>query len=198
MTGAGRIPRLAPEAARTAAADAGIPEFMAELSVFQVLLHNPNVAAALNGMLHRLLFEGSLDARLRELIIMRLGWSTGSEYEWTQHWRVARQLGVEEEDLLAVRDWQASDRFGFVEHAVLAATDDVVTTGAISEETWALCAEALPDPAVLVELVVAIGNWSLFSSLLRSLEVPLEDGVAPWPPDGRQPRVSHTPPADPR
>lgn len=185
--GSGRIPRLDPETARMAAADAGIPEFMADLSVFQVLLHNPNVAAALNGMLHRLLFDGSLDTRLRELIIMRLGWSTGSEYEWTQHWRVARQLGVEEDDLLAVRDWQASDRFGPVEHAVLAATDDVVTSGAIREETWLLCAEALPDPALLVELVVAIGNWSLFSSLLRSLEVPLEDGVAPWPPDGRSP-----------
>ena len=36
----------------------------------------------------------------------------------------------------------------------------------------------------LLELVVAIGNWRLFSSLLRSLEVPLEEGVAPWPPDG--------------
>jgi alkylhydroperoxidase family enzyme len=194
----GRIPRLDPHAARIAAVDAGIPEFMADLSVFQVLLHNPNVAAALNEMLRRLLWEGTLDARLRELIIMRLGWSTGSEYEWTQHWRVARQLGVEENDLLAVRDWRASDRFGPVEHAVLAATDDVVAAGAISDETWARCAEALPDPALLVELVVAIGNWSLFSSLLRSLEVPLEDGVAPWPPDGRTPASSlHRSPANP-
>jgi alkylhydroperoxidase family enzyme len=125
--------------------------------------------------------------RLRELIIMRLGWSTGSEYEWTQHWRVARQLGVEEDDLLAVRAWQASDRFGSIEQAVLAATDDVVATGAISESTWVRCSEAMPDPALLVELVVAIGNWSLFSSLLRSLKVPLEEGVAPWPPDGRSP-----------
>jgi hypothetical protein len=39
----------------------------------------------------------------------------------------------------------------------------------------------------LIELVVAIGNWRLFSSLLRSLEIPLEDGVAPWPPDGKPP-----------
>lgn len=183
----GRIPRLAPELARVVATEAGIPEFMADLSVFQVLLHNPNVAAALNEMLRRLLWEGSLDARLRELVIMRLGWSTGSEYEWTQHWRVARQLGVDEEDLLAVRDWQSSNRFGPIEQAVLAATDDVVATGAISEATWARCAELLPDPAQLVELVVAIGNWSLFSSLLRSLEIPLEEGVAPWPPDGQAP-----------
>jgi hypothetical protein len=27
----------------------------------------------------------------------------------------------------------------------------------------------------------------MISSLLRSLEIPLEDGVEAWPPDGRQP-----------
>jgi DNA-binding IclR family transcriptional regulator len=43
------------------------------------------------------------------------------------------------------------------------------------------------DEAGLVELVVAIGNWTLFARLLPSLEVPLEDGVEPWPPDGRTP-----------
>ncbi|MDP1818961.1 MAG: carboxymuconolactone decarboxylase family protein [Acidimicrobiales bacterium] len=183
----GRVPRLTPGEARAAAAGVDIPEFMADLSVFQVLLHSPKAAAGLYGMLQRLLWEGTLDARLRELIIMRLGWSTASEYEWTQHWRVARQLDVAEEDLLAVRDWRASERFGPVEQAVLAATDDVVATGVISEESWTRCAQELQDPALLVELVVAIGNWHLFSSLLRSLQIPLEDGVTPWPPDGRSP-----------
>jgi alkylhydroperoxidase family enzyme len=182
-----RVARLAVDDAKRAAAEAGIPEMMAELSVFQVLLHNPNAAAALNGMLHHLLWKGTLDARLRELIIMRLGWATGSEYEWTQHWRVAIGLGVDADDLLALRDWRASDRFGAAERAVLAATDDVLATGAISDASWASCAEVLRDPALLVELVAVIGNWHLFSSLLRSLQVPLEAGVAAWPPDGSRP-----------
>ena len=183
-----RVPRLAPDDARRAAAEAGIPEMLADLAVFQITLHNPNVAAALNGMLHHLLWKGTLDARLRELVIMRLGWATGSVYEWTQHWRVATQLGVDADDLLAVRDWRSSERFGSTERAVLAATDETMETGTISDGTWAACAEALGgDPALLVELVAAIGNWRLFSALLRSLEVPLEDGVAPWPPDGVAP-----------
>jgi hypothetical protein len=37
---------------------------------------------------------------------------------------------------------------------------------------------------LLVELVVAIGNWGLFARLLKSLDVPLDDGMEPWPPDG--------------
>jgi hypothetical protein len=35
--------------------------------------------------------------------------------------------------------------------------------------------------------VTAIGNWRLFSSLLQSLDIPLEEGVEAWPPDGREP-----------
>lgn len=179
--------RLTPEEAKAAAAEVGIPEMMADLAVFQILLANPPVAGALNGLLSTLLWKGSLDARLRELIIMRIGWATGSVYEWTQHWRVATQLGVDPDDILAVRDWRASDRFGPVEQAVLAATDETLEAGTISKETMAQCAEHLEGDAVVIELVIAIGNWRLFSGLLRSLDVPLEDGVTPWPPDGLAP-----------
>jgi hypothetical protein len=42
------------------------------------------------------------------------------------------------------------------------------------------------DPQTLVELVSAIGLWRMISGVLRTFEVPLEDGVAAWPPDGRE------------
>ena len=49
----------------------------------------------------------------------------------------------------------------------------------------AACCKHLESEAERVELVIAIGNWSLFAQLLKSLQVPLEEGVQPWPPDGR-------------
>ena len=189
-----RISMLDVDEARRRALERGIPENMTELSVFRIALHQPGVAAGLNGMLHELLWKGVLDARLRELIIMRIGWATGSVYEWTQHWRVARMLDVPERDLLAVRDWETADHFGPSERAVLAATDETLRDGLISDATWEECRSVFDDdPAVLVELVAAIGNWRLFSALLRSLDVPLEDGVAPWPPDGAAPRRTEGP-----
>jgi len=90
-----RVDMLALTDARERAAQCGIPDAMAELSVFRIALHQPPVAVALHGMLEALLWKGALDARLRELIIMRIGWVTDSVYEWTQHWRVARLLDVE-------------------------------------------------------------------------------------------------------
>ena len=44
-----------------------------------------------------------------------------------------------------------------------------------------------------LEVVIAIANWSMFAQLLRSLEVPLEEGVDPWPPDGAVPEPARTP-----
>ena len=98
---------------------------------------------------------------------MRIGWLTASDYEWTQHWRVAQGLGVSADDLLGVRDWQGYQAFGPAERAVLAATDDVVRDGAVSAESWAACQREFgADPAVLVELVTAIGAWRMVASIL--------------------------------
>jgi alkylhydroperoxidase family enzyme len=183
-----RVPRLPVDEAKAAADEAGVPDYMAELSIFQVLLNHPALARAVNDLLATMLWHGSLDPRLRELVIMRIGWLTACDYEWTQHWRVACGLGVPAVDLLAVRDWSAHDGFGAAERAVLAATDEVVDDGAVSAQTWTACERELgPNPAVLVELVTAIGGWRMIASILHSLEVPLEDGVSSWPPDGRRP-----------
>jgi alkylhydroperoxidase family enzyme len=189
VTGESRIPRLSADEARAAAEAVGVPGMMADLSVFQVLLRHPALARALNEPLSLLLWRGTLDARLRELVIMRIGWATGSVYEWTQHWWVARGLGVTAEDLIGVRQWRAYDGFGAAEQAVLAATDEVLGRGAVTAGTWAECERHVGGPEQLLELVAAIGNWRMFSTLLRSLAVPLEDGTDPWPPDGLAPAI---------
>jgi len=119
---------------------------------------------------------------------MRVGWVTGSAYEWTQHWALARDLfGCREEDLLAVRDWEGSDRLDERARAALAATDETLRTGAVSEATGDRCRRALGDEVAYVELLLAIGLWQAVSQFLRTLAIPLEEGVASWPPDGRGP-----------
>ncbi|OBA77842.1 carboxymuconolactone decarboxylase [Mycobacterium sp. 1164966.3] len=183
-----RVPLLPLGEAKAAADEAGVPDYMAELSIFQVLLNHPRLARTFNDLLATMLWHGALDSRLRELVIMRIGWLTGCDYEWTQHWRVASGLGVSSEDLLGVRDWQGYNGFGAAERAVLAATDDVVRDGAVSAASWTACERELHcDSAVLIELVTAIGAWRMVASMLRSLEVPLEEGVSSWPPDGKAP-----------
>lgn len=182
-----RIPLLSLDEAKKRAREHELPEQIAELSIFRILLRHPPVAKRINDLLLTLLLGSRLDRRLRELIIMRIGWATNSVYEWTQHWRVARQLDVSEADLLAVRDWRNHDHWSDADRAILTATDETLESGAISPATWDECANALPSVEERLELVAAIGTWRMISAVLKSLDVPLEDGVAPWPPDGARP-----------
>ena len=186
--GQGRVSRLERAEAAKVAEDLGLPAALAELNIFRVLLRNPPVAKAAADLLLSLLFRSSLDHRLRELVIMRLGWATASSYEWTQHWRIALdQFGCSEQDLLAVRDWENADHFGAAEKAVLAATDEALATGTLSAGTWAQCLSHVGDEVACMELVASIATWRWISQLTRSLKIPLEDGVDAWPPDGRAP-----------
>lgn len=183
-----RIPLLDTESARSAAAEAGVSELLIDLNVFRVLLHHPPLARWFADFLMGLLWEGALDARLRELVIMRIGWTTGSTYEWTQHWPIALRLGATEDDLLGVRAWEDHHGFGPAERAVLAATDETLADGTVTSATWDACVEHVsPEPRILLELVSAIGLWRMVSGLLRTVDIPLEDGVHPWPPDGTAP-----------
>lgn len=186
-----RIPMLDVDAAVAAGSAAGVHEVFAKLNVFRTLLHNPQVAAAVQALLSTLL-GGQLDARLRELIILRLGWVTASEYEWSQHWRVARYVGLTDAEIVAVRDWRGSPRgvFGEADRCVLAAVDETCTAGTIGEETWACLGRLLPSDAERIEVIAAIGTWRMISSVVRSLEIPLDDDLERWAPDGVAPEKS--------
>jgi alkylhydroperoxidase family enzyme len=183
-----RVEMLPPDQTASVAAEVGVPPELTDRNLFRVLLHRPRVAKAINELLYAQLFDAALDGRLRELVIMRLGWVTGCDYEWTQHWTVAQSVfGCTPEDLLAVRDWRESKRFGEAERAVLRATDETIASGTLSTETWALCRRHLGSPDACVELVTAIATWHFISQVARSLEIPVEEGVASWPPDGVAP-----------
>jgi 4-carboxymuconolactone decarboxylase len=175
------------EAKETAKAVDMIPAF-AELNIFRVMLHRPKTAKALSDLLVSLLFGGELDDRLRELLIMRIGWSTGSDYEWTQHWRIAReQFGCTDQDLLELRgDWRTSTHFGEDEKTLLAAVDELLEQGTLSADLASQCLERFGRNAT-IELATAVGAWRLVSKVTNSLQIPLESGIASWPPDGKQP-----------
>ena len=186
MTVTARVDTLSVEESLKRAEEVGILPQLAELNIFRTLLRHPKLAKVVSDLLMMLLSDGNqLDARLRELLIMRIGWVTTCDYEWTQHWPIAKLFGLSEEELLAVREWRSADCFDAADQAVLAATDDTLQHGRILDETWEQCMAAIEQPEVLLELCVAIGAWRLISQLARSTGVELEEDVESWPPDGR-------------
>lgn len=189
MTPDNRVPMLSPEAAQEAADLVGLPTFLTKLNIFRLLLRRPRYAKGFSDALGYLLTGEALDHRLRELVIMRIAWRTGSDYEWTQHWELAQRFGVSTEDLLAVREGPASTRFDEIDRAALEATDQAVQGETIKPELLSVLSDRLGADATL-ELVATIGGWAMVSIILRTLEVPLEEGLSSWPPDGAGPGPS--------
>jgi alkylhydroperoxidase family enzyme len=188
-----RVELLSPTAAKAAAESANVVSAFADLNIFRVMLRRPKTAKALSDLLLSLLFGGELDDRLRELLIMRIGWVTGSDYEWTQHWRIAQdQFGCSEQDLLELRDWRDSNHFGADEKLLLAATDDLLETGNLRSDLTTRCLERLGEHAT-IELITAVGAWRLVSKFTKALEIPLEEGIASWPPSGTPPSSAERP-----
>jgi alkylhydroperoxidase family enzyme len=185
-----RVEILPLEAARERAKEVNMIPAFADLNIFRVMLHRPKTAKALSDLLVSLLFGGELDDRLRELLIMRIGWVTGSDYEWTQHWRIAQeQFGCSEQDLLELRgDWRSSTHFGDDEKTLLAAVDSLIERGTLSSDIASECLERLGRNAT-IELATAVGAWRLVSKVTNALEIPLEEGISSWPPDGKHPQA---------
>jgi 4-carboxymuconolactone decarboxylase len=68
-----------------------------------VLLHSPPFAGGWNGMLGAVRGASTLPADIRELAILRVASRNGAEYEWAAHEPLARQAGLGDEQIAAIR-----------------------------------------------------------------------------------------------
>lgn len=111
-----------------------------------------------------------LNPQLRELAILRTGIVGESRFEYSQHMKVARTVGVPEEKLRAVKGWTTSDLFTPVERAVMAATDEILSRNRVEDETFAALRSHLSDPEIL-ELFYVIGLWRMHGLIVRALHL---------------------------
>ncbi|MBI2800856.1 MAG: carboxymuconolactone decarboxylase family protein [Gammaproteobacteria bacterium] len=111
-----------------------------------------------------------LAAELRELAIVRTGIVGDSKFEYSQHLKMARGVGIAEHKLAAIKGWTTSDLFSPVERAVMAATDEILSRNLVEDATFAALKSHLADPAIL-ELFVVIGLWRMHGLIVRALHL---------------------------
>lgn len=115
-----------------------------------------------------------LPAELRELAILRTGIVGDSRFEYSQHLKVARGVGVPEAKLSALKGWVTSDLYTPAERAVMAATDEILARNLVEDATFAELRKHLPEPAIL-ELFVVIGLWRMHGLIVRALHLEYDD-----------------------
>ena len=121
-----------------------------------------------------LLTRSRLDARLRELAILRTAKVSKSVYEWTQHVPIAKAAGVTDEQVNAIENWEGARCFGEIERLVLKFTDEVARNVKGERATLEALQKHLGTTEI-VELVMSVGFWGMVARLLETTEVDLEE-----------------------
>jgi len=179
------LPLLPIDACAQLGEQLGIENWFATSNVSRGLLHSPTAARAIYGVIDALIFHNTVASRTRELVILRIGWRTASEYVFCQHVRYSRELGIPDEDILGVRDPEHSRAYSDTDRCVIALADELHESARVSPATWSALEKVLTHQE-LVELVLTAGFWRAIAGFNNAAKIQLEDGVPGWP-EGRQP-----------
>ena len=157
------------------------------LNLYRML---PHAGPAAEGFLHlggALLREQLLDARLREIAILRVGHLSNAAYEVHQHRRVARTVGLADDKVAALEIGASTAALDERERFVVAFTDQLVHHVKADDAMFAQ-AQAHFSHREVAELVMTIGFYMMVCRLLENLEVDIEaPGTLPGSPGNGQP-----------
>lgn len=145
------------------------------LHPFQVLAHSPVLLERWWRMMWALMTELALDAKLRELALLRLFQLTGCEYCFAEHDRIARLLGVPPEQIANVASAREHAAFNELERLVLAYTESITVANRVDDEVIGALRRHLSERE-LVELTFCIANWNGLARFIVPLAIELEAG----------------------
>ncbi len=151
-----------------------------DLNIFATLVRHPRLFKRWSGFGGFLLYRGELPARHRELLILRTAWNTKAEYEWGQHVRIARGLGLTEAEISRVSDGPDAPGWSSLEAALLRASDELHRESTISDATWAALVSDYDDRQ-MIEVCMVVGQYHLVAFTLNALGVEREPGVGGFP-----------------
>lgn len=150
------------------------------LNIFATLAHHPDLLRRWMVFGSHVLVKSTLGMRERELLILRTGWNCRAEYEWGQHVLIARQCGLGDAEIERVTAGPDAPGWDPFDAALLRAADELHRDSRIGDATWRALA-ARYDTRQMLDLIFAVGQYTLVSMALNSLGVELDDGVPGFP-----------------
>jgi len=150
------------------------------LNIFRTLAHHPKLLKRWTVFGNHVLYKSTLPPRERELVILRIGWLCRSEYEFGQHTRIGRQAGLTDEEICRIPVGPDAAGWSEADADLLHAVDELHHDSRISDATWARLAERY-DRKQMLDLVFAVGQYTLVSMALNSCGVELDPGVEGFP-----------------
>jgi alkylhydroperoxidase family enzyme len=146
------------------------------LNVLGTLAQHPTLMHAYHTFNGHILYTNSLDARQRELLVLRVAARRGAEYEWNQHVHIARDLDFTDSEIERIAEGPHAADWSPLEAALLRAVDELLADAEITEGTWSELAGEL-DRHQLMDLVFTVGAYDLLAMAFKSFGVQLDDDL---------------------
>jgi alkylhydroperoxidase family enzyme len=141
------------------------------INVYKLLLHSPPLAACWIDVINAARFKTALDGRLREIVIIRVGYLNRTDYVVKQHVpALALPEGLSEAECAALADWQNNQFFTARERAVLAYADAMTREIAVPDEVFHALRPHLSERQI-VELTVLVGIYNMHTRVLTALRI---------------------------
>ncbi len=115
-----------------------------------------------------------LEARFRELAILRTAISGDCRFEYSQHLKVARSIGIPDAKLRSVKSWTSSEDFDQAERAAMAAADELIARNMVEDGTFAALKKHFSDEQI-VELFMVIATYRMHGLLVRALHLEFDN-----------------------
>jgi alkylhydroperoxidase family enzyme len=148
------------------------------INVYKLLLHSPALAETWFAHNNAVRWKSELDGRLRELLIIRIGYVTRVGYIIRQHVpALALPEGLTLEECEALKDWEKSALFPERERAVLAYADSMTREIDVPDAVFARV-KALFGERQLVELTILIGTYNMHARVMQALKIDPEPAPA--------------------
>ena len=123
--------------------------------------------------------KSTLSPRVREMLILRIGWRCRSAYEWAAHAPAGRRAGLTDEQVTMLarsgyEGWSAADA------AIVRAADELFTDDTISDATWKTLDDQF-DERQLLDVLITTGGYRMVSMVLNTFGVPAEPNSEHFP-----------------
>jgi alkylhydroperoxidase family enzyme len=135
----------------------------------------PDILKMSTDALFALLQPGrKLEPRFRELAILRTAITGDCRFEYSQHLKVARAIGISDAKLRAVKSWTTSEHFDQAERAVMAAADELIGRNLVEDSTFASLKRQFTDEQI-VELFMVIATYRMHGLLVHALHLEFDN-----------------------
>lgn len=146
------------------------------LNIYRALVNSPDATRSFLGLAKYIRFHSRLDARLREMAILQVGYVANSPYEYSHHIKIGREFGVTDEDIRAIEAETRSQATALspLAKTVLRAARELTAQPDLSDATFSELRDGL-DNEQIVDLLLTISFYAAVVRLLAALRIDVED-----------------------